>query len=349
MRLAAFWCWVALCTFAAASAGAGTVLSTDPDAQRPSSGSVSVSSTTPRLRVSPRSIAFPSADRNAGPPLARNITITNVGDVPIESSDLEVSIAKGTRFLLGAITGLPIAPGGKATVRVTLDPTGIDTGSEQVTVSLDDDSPDDPIPAVRVAQLPRGIFPVDTPTPTGTPTPTPTVTPTTTPTQTPTATPTTTPTQTPTVTATSTLTLTPSLSPTASFTATPTATPTPTATATPSGATLDVDDDGSVRALTDGLLILRYLFGLRGDTLIASAVDPDCMRCEAGDIEAYVASILSSLDVDDAGGAMPLTDGLLILRYLFGLRGATLIAGAVSGGCMRCTAAEIEAYIAGLL
>jgi hypothetical protein len=46
---------------------------------------------------------------------------------------------------------------------------------------------------------------------------------------------------------------------------------------------------------------------------------------------------------------MPLTDGLLILRYLFGFRGATLIGSAVGGGCARCDAPSIEAYIAGLL
>jgi hypothetical protein len=46
---------------------------------------------------------------------------------------------------------------------------------------------------------------------------------------------------------------------------------------------------------------------------------------------------------------MPLTDGLLILRYLLGFRGTTLISGAVGGCCTRCSAAQIEAYIAGLL
>ena len=57
----------------------------------------------------------------------------------------------------------------------------------------------------------------------------------------------------------------------------------------------------------------------------------------------------STIDIDGNGVADPLADGLLFLRYLFGFRGATLIAGAVAGDCTRCTAAEIEAFIDGIL
>jgi hypothetical protein len=49
------------------------------------------------------------------------------------------------------------------------------------------------------------------------------------------------------------------------------------------------------------------------------------------------------------GAVDPLTDGLLFLRYLFGFRGGILTAGAVAGNCTRCTAAQIEAFIDGLL
>ena len=54
------------------------------------------------------------------------------------------------------------------------------------------------------------------------------------------------------------------------------------------------------------------------------------------------ASSLAPLDVDGNGATDPLTDGLLALRYLFGFRGATLIDGAVGGGCTRCDATAIE-------
>jgi hypothetical protein len=51
------------------------------------------------------------------------------------------------------------------------------------------------------------------------------------------------------------------------------------------------------------------------------------------------------LDLDANGSADPLTDGLLLLRSLFGFTGATLTSGAIGGGCNRCDAAAIEAYI----
>jgi hypothetical protein len=51
-------------------------------------------------------------------------------------------------------------------------------------------------------------------------------------------------------------------------------------------------------------------------------------------------------DVDGNGAIDPLTDGLLVLRYLFGFRGAALIVGVVAPDCTRCTAPAIEAFIA---
>jgi hypothetical protein len=76
---------------------------------------------------------------------------------------------------------------------------------------------------------------------------------------------------------------------------------------------------------------------------------------------AYVASFTSdavavfdravpAYDIDGDGQNDPLTDGLLLLRYLFGFTGATLVTGAVDVvNCTRCTAAVIEPYIESLL
>ena len=55
------------------------------------------------------------------------------------------------------------------------------------------------------------------------------------------------------------------------------------------------------------------------------------------------------LDIDGNGQADALTDGLLIIRYLFGLRGASLIAGTLGVGATRTTAAAVEAQIQSLL
>ena len=167
-------------------------------------------------------------------------------------------------------------------------------------------------------------------------------------------------TPTPTRTSTPSNTATPSATATATRTSTPTATSTNTATPTitltpthdhPGGlAAIDIDGDEQVDALTDALLLLRYMFGFRDAVLTTNAVDlMNCTRCSADDIEAYIESILTALDIDLDGEVGPLTDGLLILRYVFGFRGSVLTANAVDlMNCTRCTAAQIEPYIESL-
>lgn len=60
----------------------------------------------------------------------------------------------------------------------------------------------------------------------------------------------------------------------------------------PSGAMLDIDGNGTVDALTDGLLVLRYLFGLTGDSLIAGVVAEDAKRTTADELEQYMENLL---------------------------------------------------------
>ena len=64
----------------------------------------------------------------------------------------------------------------------------------------------------------------------------------------------------------------------------------------------------------------------------------------ASSLGAYEASRAG--DIDGNGVVAPLTDGILLLRYLFGFRGATLTTGALGPNCTRCTATAIESYIA---
>jgi hypothetical protein len=59
---------------------------------------------------------------------------------------------------------------------------------------------------------------------------------------------------------------------------------------------LDIDGDGEVEALTDGLLMLRYHFGFTGSTLITNAIDvAHCSRCGASEVQAYLGLIKQSL------------------------------------------------------
>jgi len=52
----------------------------------------------------------------------------------------------------------------------------------------------------------------------------------------------------------------------------------------------DIDQNGSFDALTDGLILLRYAFGLRGDSLVSGAIASDANRTSALDIEVYIES-----------------------------------------------------------
>ena len=61
--------------------------------------------------------------------------------------------------------------------------------------------------------------------------------------------------------------------------------------ATPTGL-YDIDGDGQAAPLTDGLMLLRYLFGFRGAILVANALGADCERCNGPAIEGFIGSHL---------------------------------------------------------
>ena len=93
---------------------------------------------------------------------------------------------------------------------------------------------------------------------------------------------------------------------------------------------LNIDDSNSATqyaAATDGVLLMRYLFGLRGSALTAGALG-DAPQRSAAQIETHIAANLLSFDVDNDTQVLPTTDGLMILRRLLGLSGAALTAGA---------------------
>jgi len=110
---------------------------------------------------------------------------------------------------------------------------------------------------------------------------------------------------------------------------------------------IDIDGNGVIDALTDGMIILGFLFG-KNDSYLESASDTvNGTRIYANEIKTYISENLTSLDVDCNGRTDTLTDGILILRYLFGFdQGENLLADAVdtiSGTCI--TEDEIIANI----
>ena len=105
---------------------------------------------------------------------------------------------------------------------------------------------------------------------------------------------------------------------------------------------LDIDSDGQTGALTDGLLILRHLFGFSGSTLTSGATGLGASRSSPEVVRDFLLTNVAELDVDGDSETDALTDGLLILRYLFGFRGDTLISAALSGSASRSEAGDIE-------
>ena len=116
----------------------------------------------------------------------------------------------------------------------------------------------------------------------------------------------------------------------------------------PSGS-LDIDGNAQYDALTDGLLLLRGMFGLDGDALITGTVASDAAYTTSVDIESRIATLGDLADIDGNGEIDALTDGLLTLRYLFGLEGDTLINGVVASDATRTSADTIETHLKALM
>lgn len=115
---------------------------------------------------------------------------------------------------------------------------------------------------------------------------------------------------------------------------------------------LDIDGDGDVGALSDGLLIIRYLMGFNmgGAGWTEGFVDTNASRSE-NEIEIYIQSAIDTLilDIDGNGDVGALSDGLLIIRYLMGFNngGAGWTQGYADVEATR-NEADIEDYIESL-
>ncbi len=116
----------------------------------------------------------------------------------------------------------------------------------------------------------------------------------------------------------------------------------------PASCTLDVDGNASFDALTDGILIMRYLFGFSGSTLTMGAVGSGATRSDATAVVEFLgdSSCALMLDADGNGSRDALTDGILIARYLFGFSGTTLTANALGSGATRTDGTAVGSFLA---
>ncbi len=110
--------------------------------------------------------------------------------------------------------------------------------------------------------------------------------------------------------------------------------------------TWDIDGSNQVDALGDGLLVMRYLFNFEGTPLTDGALSEASTKTDPTEIQIHIQNQEMQLDIDGDNQRDALSDGLLLIRYLFEFRGSSLIDGAVSAGAPRHTAEQIEAYIA---
>lgn len=147
---------------------------------------------------------------------------------------------------------------------------------------------------------------------------------------------------------------------------------------TPTGlGCLDPDQNDAIDAHTDGLLIIRAMFGLTGSSVTNGAVGTGAGRTDWASIRTYLnancgtafASALvppsegsaesvsgptpksatagCTFDVDGNNTIDALTDGLLILRAMSGLTGTAVTNNAVGSGATRTDWASIRAYLNG--
>ncbi len=113
---------------------------------------------------------------------------------------------------------------------------------------------------------------------------------------------------------------------------------------------LDVDGNGKVSALGDGLMVIRKLFGaaFEGNKLTDKAMSNDATRTTQ-EIHDFIQAGMDEkiLDVDGDGSVTALGDGLMVIRKLFGaaFSGDALTSKALSNNATRTTD-EIHDYIA---
>lgn len=124
------------------------------------------------------------------------------------------------------------------------------------------------------------------------------------------------------------------------------------ATFAPAGTVVSLDVDASDAPTrydggSDGVMLLRYLAGFSGSAITAGAHVATSGGRTPVDTVNYMDLIKPMLDIDGDGRFDATVDGLLIVRYQLGLRGAVLTAGAKGSGASRSDS-QIEALLQSL-
>ncbi|MDB9445782.1 SGNH/GDSL hydrolase family protein, partial [Anabaena sp. CS-542/02] len=109
----------------------------------------------------------------------------------------------------------------------------------------------------------------------------------------------------------------------------------------------DIDGNGEIKALSDGIMIVRHLFGaFPGEKLTEGAIAPNATR-NLAEIQAYLQQGVDNkhLDIDGNGEIKALSDGIMIVRHLFGaFPDEKLIEGAIAPDATR-DLTQIQAHL----
>ncbi|MDB9539335.1 Calx-beta domain-containing protein, partial [Anabaenopsis arnoldii] len=113
----------------------------------------------------------------------------------------------------------------------------------------------------------------------------------------------------------------------------------------------DIDGNGEIKALSDGIMIVRHLFGSTAfpdEKLTQGAIAPNATR-NLAEIQAYLQQGVDNqyLDIDGNGEIKALSDGIMIVRHLFGstaFPGDKLIEGAIAPDATR-DLTQIQAHL----
>ena len=91
------------------------------------------------------------------------------------------------------------------------------------------------------------------------------------------------------------------------------------------GCVIDIDGNQTISATTDGLMLLRAMLGLTETAVTQGATVPGAPRTTWAQIAPYVH--LAALNLDGSGNTNAATDGVLLLRAMFGLTGTAVTNG----------------------
>ncbi len=115
---------------------------------------------------------------------------------------------------------------------------------------------------------------------------------------------------------------------------------------------LDVDVSNATtkfHALTDGLIMVRYMLAITGAPLVSGALGPTATRTDPVQIKTFLDATRMAYDIDGNGSVDAATDGVLIVRYLMGIRDGALVQDALGLDASRTSPDDVASYMLTLM